>query len=44
LPVTLRLDRDVFEAFKADGKGWQTLINNALTKIVARRRRAAKAA
>jgi uncharacterized protein (DUF4415 family) len=44
VPVTLRLDRDVVEAFKADGAGWQTRINSALKKIVARRRRAAKAA
>lgn len=44
VPVTLRLDRDVVEAFKAEGAGWQTRINSALKKIVARRRRPSKAA
>lgn len=28
--VTLRLDRDVVEAFKADGPGWQSRVNSAL--------------
>lgn len=28
--VTLRLDRDVIERFKASGAGWQTRINAAL--------------
>jgi uncharacterized protein (DUF4415 family) len=28
--VTLRLDRDVVERFKASGAGWQTRINTAL--------------
>ncbi|PZO74140.1 MAG: hypothetical protein DI640_07075 [Sphingomonas taxi] len=28
--VTLRLDPDVVEKFKATGRGWQTRINNAL--------------
>ncbi len=28
--VTLRLDRDVVERFKATGAGWQTRINAAL--------------
>jgi uncharacterized protein (DUF4415 family) len=44
VPVTLRLDRDVVEAFKADGAGWQTRINAALKKVVQRRRRPSKAA
>jgi uncharacterized protein (DUF4415 family) len=34
--VTLRLDRDVVERFKATGAGWQTRINAALKKSVAR--------
>ena len=44
VPVTLRLDRDVVEAFKAGGAGWQTRINAALKKVVQRRRRPSKAA
>lgn len=32
VPVTLRLDADVVEAFKADGEGWQTRMNDALRK------------
>jgi uncharacterized protein (DUF4415 family) len=39
--VTLRLDPDVVDAFKADGPGWQTRINQALKKVVARKARAA---
>jgi uncharacterized protein (DUF4415 family) len=34
--VTLRLDRDVIERFKATGAGWQTRINAALKKSIAR--------
>ncbi len=30
--VTLRLDRDVVERFKATGAGWRTRINDALRK------------
>lgn len=30
--VTLRLDPDVVEAFKADGPGWQSRVNAALRK------------
>ncbi|WP_207458153.1 BrnA antitoxin family protein [Azospirillum sp. SYSU D00513] len=30
--VTLRLDAEVVERFKADGPGWQTRINDALRK------------
>jgi uncharacterized protein (DUF4415 family) len=30
--VTLMLDPDVIEHFKADGKGWQTRVNAALRK------------
>ena len=31
-PVSLRLDREVVEHFKATGPGWQTRINLALRK------------
>jgi uncharacterized protein (DUF4415 family) len=31
--VTLRLDADVVDKFRADGPGWQTRINNALRKV-----------
>jgi uncharacterized protein (DUF4415 family) len=37
--ITLRLDADVVDAFKADGPGWQTRINDALSRAVKRRRR-----
>lgn len=30
--LKLRLDADVIEAFKADGPGWQTRMNDALRK------------
>jgi uncharacterized protein (DUF4415 family) len=36
ISVTLRLDRDVIERFKSTGPGWQTRINAALKKSVAR--------
>jgi uncharacterized protein (DUF4415 family) len=32
LAVKLRLDPDVIEAFKAQGSGWQTRMNDALRK------------
>nr|WP_262983744.1 BrnA antitoxin family protein [Halomonas elongata] len=28
--VTLRLDPEIIESFKADGPGWQTRLNKAL--------------
>ena len=34
--VTLRLDRELVERFKATGAGWQTRINAALRKSLAR--------
>jgi len=34
--VTLRLDRDVVERFKATGAGWQTRMNAALRRSIAR--------
>ncbi len=30
--VTLRLDRDIVERYRATGRGWQTRINEALKK------------
>jgi uncharacterized protein (DUF4415 family) len=33
--VKLRVDPDVLEAFKADGPGWQTRMNDILKKAVA---------
>lgn len=32
VPVTIRLDRDVVEAFKATGDGWQTRMNGTLKR------------
>ncbi|HID68417.1 MAG TPA: hypothetical protein EYP31_09235 [Roseibacterium sp.] len=32
ISTTIRLDRDVVEAFKADGPGWQSRMNAALRK------------
>lgn len=32
--VTLRIDRDVLEKFRATGQGWQRRINDALRKAV----------
>ncbi|USI72703.1 BrnA antitoxin family protein [Sphingomonas morindae] len=32
--VTLRVDQDVLERFRAEGPGWQTRINAALRKAV----------
>ena len=34
--VTLRLDQDVLETFRATGAGWQSRINDALRKAVAK--------
>ena len=36
--ITLRLDADVVAAFKAEGPGWQTRINDVLARAVKRRR------
>jgi len=36
--VTLRLDRDILEHFRATGAGWQSRINAALRDIVAEKR------
>ena len=35
--VTLRIDTDVIEAFKATGTGWQTAINDTLRRAVIRK-------
>lgn len=35
--VTLRLSREVIDAFKAGGAGWQTRIDDALRRLVAKR-------
>lgn len=34
--VTLRLDQDVLESFRATGAGWQSRINETLRKAVAK--------
>ena len=39
--VSLRLDTDVIETFKAAGPGWQTRINDVLSNWARRRKRAA---
>ena len=36
--VTLRLDRDVVESYRAGGPGWQTRINDDLAKLQKRRK------
>lgn len=36
--VTIRLDREVVEFFKRDGKGWQSRINDVLKRVAARGR------
>ncbi|KXF74726.1 hypothetical protein ATN84_22795 [Paramesorhizobium deserti] len=33
-PVTIRLDQDVVDRFKATGRGWQGRMNDALRKAV----------
>jgi uncharacterized protein (DUF4415 family) len=37
--VTVRLDPDVLNFFRAPGRGWQTRLNSALAAYVARQRR-----
>ncbi|MEI9995711.1 MAG: BrnA antitoxin family protein [Rhizomicrobium sp.] len=39
--VTLRLDPVIVDSFKEDGPGWQGRINDALLKVVKRRKPAA---
>ncbi len=33
--VTVRLDEDIIDFFKRDGRGWQTRLNNALSEYIA---------
>ena len=35
--VSLRLDREVIEAFKAEGRGWQSRMSEALKEAIQRR-------
>ena len=35
--VTVRSDKAVIDAFKAGGPGWQTRMNDALKRVVARK-------
>lgn len=39
--VTLRLDPEVLAYFRSQGRGWQTLLNDALKRLVSRRRKVA---
>jgi uncharacterized protein (DUF4415 family) len=39
VPVSIGLSRDVIDHFKAGGPGWQTRIDEALAKVVAKARR-----
>ncbi len=41
VPVTVRLDPGVVEFFREGGPGWQTRMNDALSKYVTRQRRGA---
>lgn len=36
--ITVRLDAEILEFFKADGKGWQTRMNDVLREYVDNRR------
>ena len=38
--TTIRLDRDVVEYFRRQGRGWQTRLNTALRDVVSRKRKA----
>jgi uncharacterized protein (DUF4415 family) len=38
VPVSIRLDPRIIEAFKADGKHWQRAINEALLRVIKRGR------
>ncbi|WP_191060574.1 BrnA antitoxin family protein [Geminicoccus harenae] len=41
IPVTMRLDADVVAAFRAEGSGWQTRMNDALREWLREHRGAA---
>ena len=36
MPISLRLDQSVIDAFKATGEGWQSKMNEALAKAAKR--------
>lgn len=38
--TTIRLDRDVVEYFRRQGRGWQTRLNAALRNVVSHKRKA----
>ena len=38
--TTIRLDRDVVEYFRRQGRGWQTRLNAALRTVVSHKRKA----
>jgi uncharacterized protein (DUF4415 family) len=38
--TTIRLDRDVVEYFRRQGRGWQTRLNTELRNVVSRKRKA----
>jgi uncharacterized protein (DUF4415 family) len=38
VPVYIRLSRDVVEYFKAQGRGWQTRLDDALKEYIASRK------
>lgn len=37
--VTLRLDADVIESFRSEGQGWQSRINDVLSRAARRRKK-----
>ncbi|MBI5462291.1 MAG: BrnA antitoxin family protein [Gammaproteobacteria bacterium] len=39
--MTLRLAPEVLAYFRSQGRGWQTLLNDALKRLVSRRRKVA---
>jgi uncharacterized protein (DUF4415 family) len=41
IAVSLRLDQEVVEGFKADGPGWQTRINAVLAESLRQRKKSA---
>jgi len=40
IQTTIRLDRDVVEYFRRQGRGWQTRLNTTLRGVVSRKRKA----
>jgi uncharacterized protein (DUF4415 family) len=43
IPITLRLDPQIVNFFRASGRGWQTRMNDALAVYVSRKPRSARA-